>query len=51
MTSPTDKTENRRTAKKVKGGKKAKNKLARVGTTPVLFALNNPISGSSNQGK
>ena len=43
MTSPTDKTENRRAAKKVKGGKQAKNKLRKVGTTPKLFALNKPV--------
>jgi len=43
MTSPTDKTENRRAAKKVKGGKKAKNKLSKVGTTPKLFALDKPV--------
>ena len=43
MTSPTDKTENRRDAKKVKAGKKSKNKLRKVGTTPALFSLNKPV--------
>lgn len=42
MTSPTDKTWNRRYAKKIKMGRKAKNKLFRTGTTPTLFALNKP---------
>lgn len=42
MTSPTDKTWNRRYAKKAKMGKKAKNKLLRTGTTPALFALDKP---------
>jgi hypothetical protein len=44
MTSPTDKTNRCRDAKKAKMGKKAKNKLRRTGTTPVLFALNKPTS-------
>lgn len=43
MTSPTDKTNRCREAKKVKMGKKAKNKLRRTGTTPALFALNKPL--------
>lgn len=47
MTSPTDKTENRREAKKVKAGKKVKNKLRRTGTTPKLFALDKPVSSGS----
>lgn len=49
MTSPTDKTWNRRVAKKVKAGKKAKNKLKTVGTTPVLFALNKPAAQQANK--
>ncbi len=40
MTSPTDKTNRRREAKKVKAGRKKKNQLRREGTTPELFALN-----------
>lgn len=44
MTSPTDKTENRRAAKKVKAGKKSKNKLRKTGTTPKLFTLDKPVS-------
>ena len=43
MTSPTDKTNNRRKAKKIKNGKKVKNKLRRTGTTPELFTLNKPV--------
>lgn len=42
MTSPTDKTENRRRAKKIKNGQKRKNKVRAIGTTPELFALNKP---------
>ena len=42
MTSPTDKTNRCREAKKVKMGKKAKNKVRKIGTTPALFALNKP---------
>ena len=48
MTSPTDKTNRCRDAKKAKMGKKAKNKLRRTGTTPVLFALNKPTSNELN---
>jgi hypothetical protein len=44
MTSPTDKTENRRKAKKVKAGHKLKNKLRKTGTTPELFALTKPVA-------
>lgn len=44
MTSPTDKTENRRRAKKVKNGFKQKNKIRAKGTTPQLFALNKPTT-------
>ena len=44
MTSPTDKTWNRRVAKKVSGGKKAKNKVRVLGTTPSLFTLNKPVA-------
>ena len=49
MTSPTDKTNNCREAKKAKMGRKAKNKLRREGTTPVLFALNKPVSPSTTK--
>jgi hypothetical protein len=42
VTSPTDKTNRCRDAKKVKMGKKAKNKLRKTGTTPKLFTLNKP---------
>ncbi|WP_186647306.1 hypothetical protein [Fluviispira vulneris] len=42
MTSPTDKTNRCREAKKVKMGKKDKNKLRKTGTTPSLFSLNKP---------
>lgn len=42
MTSPTDKTNRCRVAKKVKMGKKAKNLLRKTGTTPTLFSLNKP---------
>ncbi|MBX9703035.1 MAG: hypothetical protein K2X39_02665 [Silvanigrellaceae bacterium] len=42
MTSPTDKTNRVREAKRAKRGSKAKNKLAVVGTTPPLFTLNKP---------
>lgn len=49
MTSPTDKTENRRLAKKVKGGKKSKNKLRKIGTTPALFALDKPVASSAKK--
>ncbi len=42
MTSPTDKTENRRRAKKVKNGFKQKNKVRALGTTPELFKLDKP---------
>jgi hypothetical protein len=37
MTSPTDKTENRRLSKKFAMGRSRKNKLRKIGTTPVLF--------------
>ncbi len=47
MTSPTEKTENRRAAKKVKNGKKRKNKLRAKGTTPPLFPLY-PENSASN---
>jgi hypothetical protein len=47
MTSPTDKTENRRLAKKVKAGQKAKNKLRKTGTTPKLFVLDKPVAAVS----
>jgi hypothetical protein len=43
MTSPTDKTKNRRRSKKIKNGYKRKNKLRVSGTTPELFALNKPV--------
>ncbi len=43
MTSPTDKTRRCRKAKKAKMGRKAKNKLRQVGTTPPLFALDKPV--------
>jgi hypothetical protein len=43
MTSPTNKTKNRRKAKKVKQGQLQKNKVRAKGTTPVLFALNKPV--------
>ena len=49
MTSPTDKTENRREAKKVKGGKKSKNKLRKTGTTPKLFTLDKPVASGSGK--
>jgi len=49
MTSPTDKTENCRKAKKVKGGKKSKNKLRKTGTTPKLFTLDKPVSSESKK--
>lgn len=49
MTSPTDKTENRRKAKKVKGGSKSKNKLRKTGTTPKLFALDKPVVSQSKK--
>lgn len=39
MTSPTDKTNNRRRSKKLKAGRKKKNKIRVQGTTPELFAL------------
>ena len=42
MTSPADKTNRCRDAKKVKMGKKAKNNLRKTGTTPKLFTLNKP---------
>lgn len=47
MTSPTDKTWNRRYAKKAKMGRKSKNKLLKTGTTPALFALNKPSANES----
>jgi hypothetical protein len=47
MTSPTDKTENRRKAKKVKAGQKSKNKLRKTGTTPKLFALDKPVTSGT----
>lgn len=40
MTSPTDKTNNRRRSKKLKAGRKQKNQVRRQGTTPELFAPN-----------
>ncbi len=46
MTSPTDITENRRTAKKIAGGKERKKKIAKNGSTPQLFALNKPVPGT-----
>ncbi len=49
MTSPTDKTENRRLAKKVKGGKQSKNKLRKTGTTPKLYALDKPEKSESKK--
>ncbi len=49
MTSPTDKTWNRRDAKKASGGKKRKNKIRAKGTTPTLFALNKPDIVSSSK--
>ena len=49
MTSPTDKTENRRAAKKVKAGKASKNKLRRTGTTPKLYALDKPVASQLNK--
>jgi hypothetical protein len=49
MTSPTDKTENRRKAKKVKAGKKSKNLLRKTGTTPKLYALNKPVASGSEK--
>ena len=42
MTSPTDKTENRRRAKKISMGRLRKNKVRRQGSTPRLFALDKP---------
>ena len=44
MTSPTDKTNRCREAKKVKMGKQAKNKLRKTGTTPKLVTLNKPTA-------
>jgi hypothetical protein len=49
MTSPTDKTWNRRYAKKAKMGRKSKNKLLKTGTTPPLFALNKPELNDANK--
>lgn len=51
MTSPTNKTENCRQAKKIKSGKKTKNKLRKVGSTPPLFALNKPVPAAHKSGR
>jgi histone H1/5 len=45
MTSCTDKTEKRRSAKKFSGGQARKNKVRKEGTTPLLFSLNKPVAG------
>ena len=47
MTSPTDKTNNVRRAKKSKVGRKKKNKVRSIGTTPEAFALNKPDTPKS----
>ena len=47
MTSPTDKTNRCREAKKAARGKKAKNALRRNGTTPTLFALVKPTANEA----
>ncbi len=44
MTSPTNKTKNRRQAKKVKAGAKVKNIVRATGTTPKLYVLNKPVT-------
>lgn len=47
MTSPTNKTRNRRAAKKAKMGRKRKNKVREIGTTPPLFSLNVQASAAT----
>ena len=42
MTSPTDITNRRRTAKMAKRGTARKNQIRANGTTPALFVLNKP---------
>ncbi len=49
MTSPTDITENRRAAKKAACGQARKKKIAKNGSTPVLFALNKPTAGEAKK--
>ncbi len=50
MTSPTDRTEKRRLAKKIAGGQTRKKKIAKSGSTPLLFALNKPAPGAAKPG-
>jgi hypothetical protein len=49
MTSPTDITEKRRAAKKAACGQARKKKIAKTGSTPVLFALNKPTAGETKK--